>query len=79
MLVLSRKVDEILRIGEDIEITVVSISGDTVRLGIQAPKDVKILRAEVYSEIQRQNLAASVGSAIPDVLEAIVKQQQKQG
>lgn len=79
MLVLSRKVDEILRIGEDIEITVVSISGDTVRLGIQAPKDVKILRAEVYSEIQRQNLAASVRSAIPDVLEAIVKKQQKQG
>ncbi len=79
MLVLSRKVDEILRIGEDIEITVVSISGDTVRLGIQAPKNVKILRAEVYSEIQRQNLAASVRSAIPDVLEAIVKKQQKQG
>lgn len=58
MLVLSRRLDERIRIGEDIEITVVAISGDQVRLGIEAPRDIKILRSEVYQEVQKQNLAA---------------------
>lgn len=63
MLVLSRKVNEKIKISEDIEITIVSVSGDVVRIGIEAPKDVKILRSEVYEEIQKQNQsAAEVGS-----------------
>lgn len=58
MLVLSRKINEKIKIGEDIELTIVSINGDVVRLGIEAPRDVKILRSEVYAEIQRQNREA---------------------
>lgn len=59
MLVLSRKINEKIVIGEQIEITVVSVSGDTVRLGISAPSEVKILRKEVYEEIERQNKIAA--------------------
>lgn len=58
MLVLSRRIDEKIRIGEDIEITIVALSGDQVRLGIEAPRDIKIMRSEVYQEVQKQNLAA---------------------
>lgn len=59
MLVLSRKTNEKIKIGEDIEITIVSVSGEVVRVGIEAPKEVKILRSEVYEEISRQNQAAA--------------------
>ncbi|NLO98273.1 MAG: carbon storage regulator CsrA [Peptococcaceae bacterium] len=59
MLVLSRKVNEKIKIDEHIEITVVSIAGDVVKIGIEAPKDVRILRSEVYEEISRQNREAA--------------------
>lgn len=47
MLVLSRKVDEVIRIGDDIEVMVVDIRGDRVRLGFRAPKNVEIQRQEI--------------------------------
>ena len=62
MLVLSRKINEKILIGEDIELTIISISGDNVRIGIQAPREVKILRREVLEEIKRQNVEAICGS-----------------
>jgi len=52
MLVLSRKLDEVIRINDDIKILVVSIQGDKVRLGIEAPKEVSVHREEVYQRIQ---------------------------
>lgn len=58
MLVLSRQKDESIMIGDGIRITVVDVRGDKVRLGIEAPKDVKVFRAELYEEIQRQNREA---------------------
>jgi len=61
MLVLSRKLNEKIKLGEDIEITIVAISGDTVRIGINAPRDLKILRNEIYEEIQRENRDAVAG------------------
>ena len=61
MLVLSRKLNEKIRLGDDIEITIVAVSGDTVRIGINAPRDLKILRNEIYEEIQRQNREAVAG------------------
>lgn len=65
MLVLTRKLGESIAIDDHIKITVVQIKGKQVRLGIQAPKETKIHREEVYSAIQDQNKVA--GSAPADV------------
>ncbi len=62
MLVLSRKQDEKIIIGDNISLMVISIQGDKVRLGIEAPKDVSIHRQEVYDAIQRKNFEAEQGS-----------------
>jgi carbon storage regulator len=59
MLVLSRQRDETIMIGDDIEITIVDIRGDKVRLGITAPKSVQVHRKEVYDAIKRENREAS--------------------
>ena len=58
MLVLSRQRDESIMIGDDIEITVVDLRGDKVRLGINAPPHVPVHRKEVYEAIRREKLAA---------------------
>ena len=55
MLVLSRKKDEKIVIGDSISIMVVEIRGDKVRLGIEAPREVTVHRQEVYEAIQREN------------------------
>ena len=52
MLILGRMVGQIIRIGDDIEITVVGVKGNQVRLGIEAPKDVEVHREEIYEKIQ---------------------------
>ena len=59
MLVLSRQRDETIMIGDDIEITVVDIRGDKVRLGITAPNTIPVHRKEVYEAIQRENREAA--------------------
>ena len=59
MLVLTRKVNESIIIGDDIEITVVEIKGDHVKLGITAPRNITVHRKEVYLAIQRENIVAA--------------------
>ncbi len=59
MLVLSRQRDETIMIGDEIEITIVDIRGDKVRLGIQAPRQVQVHRKEVYEAIRSENTIAS--------------------
>lgn len=59
MLVLSRQRDESIMIGDNIVITIVGIRGDKVRLGINAPSEIPVHRAEVYEAIQRENLRAA--------------------
>ena len=59
MLVLSRQRDQTIMIGDDIEITVVDIRGDKVRLGINAPQHITVHRKEVYEAIKRENRAAA--------------------
>jgi carbon storage regulator len=59
MLVLSRQRDETIMIGDDIEVTIVDIRGDKVRLGINAPKEISVHRKEVYDAIRRENRAAA--------------------
>ena len=59
MLVLSRQRDESIMIGDNVQITVVDIRGDKVRLGIVAPTEIPVHRKEVYEAIQRENHDAS--------------------
>lgn len=59
MLCLSRQRDETIIIGDDIEITVLDIRGDKVRLGINAPKEISVHRKEIYDAIKRENRAAA--------------------
>ncbi len=58
MLVLTRKIGETITIDDNIKITVVQIKGKQVRVGIDAPKETKIYREEVYTAIQEENRAA---------------------
>lgn len=68
MLVLTRKINEAIMIGDDIEIAVVDIKGDQVKLGIRAPRDVKVYRHEVYQAIQDENRrAAQAPNELPDL------------
>ncbi len=59
MLILTRKINQSIMIGDQIEIVVVEVRGDQVKLGIKAPKNVSVHRSEVYKEIQEQNKKAS--------------------
>lgn len=61
MLVLTRKKGQALMIGHDIELSIIDIQGDQVRIGINAPKSVAIHRKEVYEEIRKENLSAVAG------------------
>ncbi|WP_435167112.1 carbon storage regulator CsrA [Paenibacillus glycanilyticus] len=72
MLVLSRKTDESIMIGGNIEIVVLGVEGETVKLGIRAPKDIEILRKELYVNIQSSNReAASSLLAINDIIQLL--------
>jgi carbon storage regulator len=62
MLVLTRKLQEAIKIGHDIEITILSVEGDQVKLGINAPKNVEIHRKEIYLSIQEENNQAATTS-----------------
>lgn len=62
MLVLSRKFDESIMIGDSVVIKVLSIQDGQVKIGIEAPKDVRILRREIYEEIHRSNAQAAKAS-----------------
>ncbi|MCH8193124.1 MAG: carbon storage regulator CsrA [Planctomycetes bacterium] len=63
MLVLSRQRDESIMIGDDVEITIVDVRGDKVRLGITAPKSIPVHRREIYDAIQREKAAAKEKAA----------------
>lgn len=62
MLALTRKPGETIVIGNDIEITVLEVKGDQVRLGISAPKEVPIFRKEIYVQIQEANKEAATNT-----------------
>ncbi len=62
MLVLSRKIGEGIRIGSDVEIKILEIKGDTIKIGIVAPKNLSIWRNELFEEISAENLRAATRS-----------------
>lgn len=76
MLVLSRQRDETIMIGDDVEITVVDIRGDKVRLGITAPSRIPVHRKEVYESIKQEN-AAAAGVNPQDILSTADKTRQE--
>lgn len=81
MLVLSRKRDEIIMIGDDIEISILDIKGDTVRVGINAPRAVTVHRKEIYEAIKAENIATMQKHIVPDMaaignLASLLKQKQ---
>jgi len=59
MLVLTRKVNQSIVIGEDVEVVVLEVRGEQVRLGIRAPRDVVVHRKEIYEQIREENRAAA--------------------
>ncbi|NLJ45718.1 MAG: carbon storage regulator CsrA [Treponema sp.] len=68
MLILSRRLGERIVIGEDVVISIVEVRGDQVKLGIEAPRNVKVYRQEVFDSIQQENLrAAESPLELPDL------------
>jgi len=65
MLVLSRQRDESIMIGDDVEVTIVDVRGDKVRLGITAPKSIPVHRREIYDAIQREKAEAKKADEQP--------------
>ena len=68
MLVLTRRTNESLIIGHDIVITVLEIRGDTVRIGVRAPREVSVHREEIYAKLRNENQAAAGVSASDEAL-----------
>jgi len=68
MLILSRKINEKVVIGDDISVSIIEIRGEQVRIGIDAPKKIKVFRQEVFDAIKAENKAASKSApVIPQV------------
>lgn len=63
MLVLTRKSNQSIMIGDDIEVSVLSVMGEKVRVGIQAPRDIPVFRKEVYLEIQEERALDTAGAS----------------
>ena len=71
MLALSRKINESIMINNDIEITILEVKGDQVKIGINAPKSVPIYRKELYIQIQESNKEAAETTINQDMLKKI--------
>lgn len=71
MLALSRKVNESIMIGNDIEITILEVKGDQIKIGISAPKSVPIYRKELYLQIQQSNKEAAETSISDEILKKL--------
>jgi carbon storage regulator len=79
MLVLTRKSNQSIMIGDDIEVSVLSVMGEKVRIGIQAPRDIPVFRKEVYLEIQQERVAAGEPTADDRTREQVDEALRKLG
>lgn len=76
MLALARKVNESIVIGNDVEVTILEIKGDQIKIGVSAPKNVPIYRKELYVQIQEENKKA-VAEVDPSALNALFSEKSK--
>ena len=77
MLVLTRKSNQSIMIGDDIEVSVLSIMGEKVRVGIQAPRDIPVFRKEVYLEIQQERAKEMAGSNVRAEVDQALRKLQR--
>ena len=75
MLVLTRKKGETIVIGDNIKVSIIDVQGDSVRIGILAPKEVSIYREELYKEIQAENRKATEITGLKAELEKMLNRQ----
>lgn len=73
MLVLSRKPGEAIRIGDDIEVSVIEVRGDTVRIGIEAPRSVPVFRMELIQEVAKANIESVKAAPDRDLLKTLLQ------
>ncbi len=71
MLVLTRKGNQSIMIGDEIEISVLAIMGEKVRIGIEAPRSIPVFRKEVYLEIQRDRAAKEDSAEVDEALDSL--------
>jgi carbon storage regulator len=73
MLVLTRKSNQSIMIGDDVEVSVLSVMGEKVRIGIQAPQEIPVFRKEIYLEIHREDgtVDEDTGNEVKDALEEL--------
>lgn len=77
MLVLTRRAGESIVIGDDVRVVILDVHGDTVRVGIDAPRSVQVHRAEVYAEVQAANAAAVSKESDVDTIAARLREMAK--
>lgn len=73
MLALSRKLNESIIVGNDIEITILEVKGEQVKVGVNAPKSVPVYRKELYVQIQESNKEAANTGSNPEILKELLK------
>lgn len=73
MLALSRKLNESIVVGNNIEVTILEIKGEQVKIGVEAPKSVPIYRKELYTQIQEANREAASAGTTPEMLKELLK------
>lgn len=73
MLALSRKLNESIVVGNDIEITILEVKGEQVKIGINAPKSVPVYRKELYTQIQESNKEAANAGSNPEIFKELLK------